>query len=174
MKVLSLLQPWASLCVIRDLKTGKAAKTIETRGWKPSVAVQNQIKKEGFLIHASKKFDAELSNLSEQPPFWDYMQRFWPEDQEYAGFTNIPLGAIIGHVKFHDAITTSTNFGMSTIEKWAGDHWETEEQFGDYSNNRFGWLLSDAKMFEKPIPCKGALNLWDCPEQIFVQIKSQL
>lgn len=157
MKVLSLLQPWAQLVVI-------GAKKIETRGWKPRQDVMNQIKREGFLIHASlNEKDAQLlCGIPGIEPFKQYIRYY----------TDLTYGAIVGHVMFHDAITTSTNFGMSTIEKWVKGNWEIEKQFGDYSNNRFGWLLSDAKKFETPITCKGSLNLWDCPEDLFERIKS--
>lgn len=45
-KVLSILQPWASLCVTIDPKTGRAAKQIETRSWNTKYRGE-------LLIHAS-------------------------------------------------------------------------------------------------------------------------
>lgn len=159
MKVLSLLQPWATLVVI-------GAKKIETRGWKPRQEVTNVIKKEGFLIHASQNIDEAkiLCGIPGIEPFKQYIRYY----------TDLPTGAIIGHVQFRDAITTSTNYGMTTIEKWAGDHWQIEKQFGDYSDKRFGWLLSDPVKLDTPVACKGALNLWDCPGDVIIEIAKQL
>ena len=47
MKVLSILQPWASLCLTVDEK-GKALKQIETRSWNTKYRGE-------LLIHASAK-----------------------------------------------------------------------------------------------------------------------
>ena len=72
MKVISLWQPWASLVVLGHKK-------IETRGFKPSLAMQHILKTEGFLIHASKKES--------------HFQTILGSNKE------LPHGAIIGKVK---------------------------------------------------------------------------
>ena len=38
----------------------------------------------------------------------------------------------------------------------------------------YGWLLQDIRPLKKPIPCKGALGLWDVPAPVFRAIKQQL
>ncbi len=169
MKVLSLQQPWASLVVM-------GAKRIETRSWAPKdPAILEQIIREGILIHASKKWNKELSNLSEQPPFWDYMKKYWPEHETYTPFSKIPLGAIIGKVDFLQSGKTESFVSISEDKiksGWAAEiNWEEELQFGDYSAGRKGWLLKKPIEFETPVKCDGALSLWDCPDEILKQIK---
>lgn len=169
MKVLSLMQPWASLMVL-------GAKRIETRSWKPKdPKIIDSITNNGLLIHASKKWDRELINLSEQPPFWNYMKKYWPEDEDYTPFSKMPLGAIIGKVNFMQAATTNNFVSISkdiTKHGWAAEiNWDEELRFGNYSPNRYGWLTRNAVEFETPIKCKGSLNLWDCPEDILQQLQ---
>jgi hypothetical protein len=142
MKVLSLLQPWATLVVI-------SAKKIETRKW--------QTKHRGeLLIHASGGKAGEL--LCQEEPFTRYID----------SFKELPFGAIIGKVTLEDikpisqiAIPEST-LNTLTLE---------ERAFGDYSPGRFAWLLSDPVRFTKPLPVKGSLSLWefDLPTSIFLQ-----
>ena len=70
MKVLSLLQPWANLCVMTDSKTGKAYKQIETRSWNTKYRGE-------LLIHASagKKADQRSIMLDFQQQFFDVFYR---------------------------------------------------------------------------------------------------
>jgi hypothetical protein len=38
----------------------------------------------------------------------------------------------------------------------------------------YGWVLGNVKRLKKPIPCKGALGLWDVPPTVLRAIKRQL
>lgn len=50
---------------------------------------------------------------------------------------------------------------MKTDNKISQDLIEQELAFGDYSPNRFGWLLANAVWFVNPIPAKGSLSIWN-------------
>jgi hypothetical protein len=41
--------------------------------------------------------------------------------------------------------------------------------FGDYSDGRYAWLLSEPTRIE-PIPCRGALSLWEVPSDVVRQL----
>jgi hypothetical protein len=158
MKVISLLQPWATLVVV-------GAKQIETRSWNTNF-------RGDILIHASKKFTRNQKALCLEAPFKNFIQ----------DFSQLPLGAIIGKVTLMD--TQPTDFYLTTPKSasridlvywWSGmpcigqeiiaDH---EKAFGDYSPGRYGWLLHTAVPFQKPIPAKGSLGLWEFPESKLV------
>jgi hypothetical protein len=36
----------------------------------------------------------------------------------------------------------------------------------------FGWVLEDVQALPEPVPCKGALGLWDCPAKVLEQVKA--
>jgi hypothetical protein len=130
MKVLSLLQPWATLVVI-------GAKKIETRSWSTKY-------RGPLLIHASKKMGREQKELIKSFPFWEALQNL----------KELPLGKIIGYVNLDRVI--STNDGI--LKDAVGNE---ERDFGDYSPNRYGWLLSKPAAFTNLFPAKGSLGLWD-------------
>lgn len=136
MKVLSILQPWASLVVLGHKK-------IETRSWNTKYRGE-------LLIHASKSVKA-----------W---QGLWHQEPFKHSLDDVPpFGAIIGKVKLVDTCDTLT---IKTFPQWgqgkeSATLTEQELAFGDYSDDRFGWLLSDPVVFEKPIPAKGKLGLWE-------------
>lgn len=147
MKVLSLLQPWASLVVLGHKK-------IETRSWNTKYRGE-------LLIHASmgkKKEAIQLFNDSKKSFLYNSKLRG-------VAFNDLPFGAIIGKVNLVDTAPTShflSLFGdnpkMGLSAQLNG---EQEKAFGDYSPGRFGWLLSDPVVFEKPIRSRGQLGIWN-------------
>lgn len=154
MKVLSLLQPWATLVVI-------GAKKIETRSWRTNY-------RGPVLIHASKKMTKEQKDLARSEPFWSKLKHL----------QDLPLGAIIGKVDIGDIgrteqiITISKDFDKMG---WAASiNWETELKFGDYSPGRYGWALDNPISFVHHVPSKGSLGLWDCPPDILELVKAEL
>lgn len=153
MKVISLLQPWATLVVM-------GAKKIETRSW-------NTKHTGDLLIHASlnDKAARELTGI--------------PGDETFKRFirhsTDLKYGCIIGKVNLLQTGSTENFVKLSQDKHRSGWHatidWETELKFGDYSPNRFGWILSDAVKFKKPTPASGTLGLWNFDESLLLTIK---
>lgn len=154
MKVLSLLQPWATLVVI-------GAKKIETRSW-------NTNYRGPVLIHASKKKLPELLKLQ---CTWSFDAAFHSlggtmSPGAKVDFTrDLPFGAIIGMTEITDCRPTDS-FTVKELDSKRypqgriNDCW-TERQLGDYSPGRYGWLLSNPVLFKSVIPVKGSLGLWE-------------
>jgi hypothetical protein len=44
----------------------------------------------------------------------------------------------------------------------------------DDGSTNFGWVLADPIPFDRPIKCKGKLNLWNLPEDIAEEISHML
>jgi len=44
----------------------------------------------------------------------------------------------------------------------------------DDGSTNYGWVLSRVAALKKPIPCKGALGLWELPPKIFCELQDQL
>lgn len=142
MKVLSLLQPWASLVLLGHKK-------IETRSWNTKYRGQ-------ILIHASlKKPSIEIHHALQG--------RTIPLNVPAYG--QLPYGAIIGMVE----LVGTTEFTVFSKEpndiiRCQKKEWHTTEQelaFGDYTPGRYGWLLDNPILFKNPIPAKGNLGLWN-------------
>jgi hypothetical protein len=142
---ISLLQPWATLLALWDL-----AKSIETRSF--------AVKHRGLLaIHASKG----------ERDLWEFFKACERKDpspliqqalavmaQVYPG-RNIqelfPLGQVLAIGKLIRVERTET------LREQVN---ERELAFGNYANNRWGWVFDDVQMLETPIPARGALGLW--------------
>lgn len=148
MKVISLLQPWASLVVM-------GAKIFETRSWKTKY--QGNV-----LIHASQAFKPEHKKLCATEPFI----KFIPKPDE------LPTGKIIGmvHIErcFHSEDLGSYMYEeiLEDEKKW-DEIYNQEKAFGDWSAGRYGWVLYEPVKFKNQYECKGSLSLWDCPEKLF-------
>jgi len=152
MKVISILQPWASLVALGH-------KRIETRSW--STKYRGEL-----LIHASAKFTKQQENLSHE---FSMMQR---DSRIY----HCPRGAIIGKVDLAQCYLMGE---ISTFARYLhnGSTWPLTKQeivFGDYSSPfRFVWLLSDPILFKEPIPCKGKLGIWNLPKELESIVNNQ-
>lgn len=150
MKSISLLQPWAQLVVM-------GAKRIETRSW-------NTQYRGPLLIHASKKDDS----VNRQ---WYYQ---WREGFKLktSDWEDLPFGAIIGKVDLVQTIAFDKNrhaIENKTGVKFANDVFQFSEQelaFGDFGPGHFGWLLQNPVLFKEPIPYKGALSIWEFPDEL--------
>ena len=145
MKVLSILQPYASLVV-------HGYKKIETRSWNTKYRGE-------LLIHASvsKKSMSLMDNYE------------FERHIHHNGKIVFPFGAIIGKVNLVAVEPTEVLHFTDSISDGYKTEWTIQEEFGgaselafgDYSPNRFGWLLSNPILFNEPIPCKGQLGIWN-------------
>src|SRR5690348_5008438 len=127
MKVLSLLQPWASLVV-----TGH--KRIETRSWNTKYRGE-------ILIHASNKWTKEQWKLLDNLYFGTALQN-------ESGKIHITCGHIVGKVNLIDTFQfeEDTKEHCKAFFHDSGNVWDftkKELAFGDYTTGRYGWLLSD-------------------------------
>ncbi len=73
--------------------------------------------------------------------------------------TTLPYSAICGVARVVDIVTESPSI-------W---YWTPEDGTINY-----GWVLADATPLQTPIPCKGALGLWEVPPDIFRAMQLQL
>lgn len=170
MKGLTVLQPWASLIAVGEKK-------IETRSW--STAYRGLL-----AIHAGKRFpDAERLLCAREPFFSALYQHNLVTARGYApnqmlDTTDLPLGAIVAVCELTACQPTNHIYAEGILVGWhnqAGD-WQltsNERAFGDYSRDRFAWLLANLRTLETPIPCKGAQGLWDVPPDIRDAIQRQ-
>ena len=113
-------------------------KHIETRSWRTNYRGQ-------LAIHAGKKVDKAV-----------FSQPYYREILEKYGITpeNIPTSCVLAVCELKD---------VQTSEQLRPIISEQEKAFGDYSPNRFGWLLEKISPLENPLPAKGMLGLWECP-----------
>lgn len=154
---LSLTQPWATLMAI-------GAKRIETRSWPTH--------RRGLLaIHAAKGFPRDAIALCHEEPFESVLKA--------AGIrvpADLPRGAIVAVANLHQVGRIFRRLGTGEVYVTGQDLPVTGDElaFGDYTPGRFGWLLEDVRALPEPIPCRGALGLWELPAEVAVQIEQQL
>jgi len=144
MQAISLTQPWAQLVVL-------GSKRVETRSWPTRYRGE-------IAIHASKGYPESAQNLAL------YNSSFAKSliKHNFDAF-NLPLGAIVGTVEITDCLPTEKADEIGLYSHHA------EWSFGDYGAGRYMWLLANPRMFEIPIPCKGALKIWTVPETIVIK-----
>jgi activating signal cointegrator 1 len=149
---LSLWQPWASLIAI-------GAKRIETRHWSTNY-------RGPLAIHAAKRINkGEMIELDCQKSFRNALSVLRPYDRAQM-WDYLPFGAIVA-VADLVACRPVESFGVGELHEPRNHLGETghvlsweEFAFGDYSPGRFGWVLENVRIFDEPIPQRGAQGLF--------------
>jgi hypothetical protein len=141
LKVISLIQPWASLIAVGEKK-------IETRSWKTNY-------RGPLLIHAGKKLDVTMCYKK---------SCIEALNKHNVSLTKgIPSGLIIAKCNLVDCIkivSSESHHDIACLEN-GRDVFGNEFIFGDYTPGRYAWILEDFEMLPTPIPAKGQLGLWE-------------
>lgn len=161
MRGLSLTQPWATLVAI-------GAKKIETRSWgtpyRGLVAIQ-----------AAKAYPADarafaLDSLATSRLIAGMTHLHLPYRHDFPD--DLPRGCIVAVAGLVDCRYTGAQGQL--VASWPFDVSVEERAFGDFTRGRFGWLLDDIRPLGEPIPCRGALGLWEVPAEVAALIDTQI
>lgn len=153
MKALTLTQPWASLIAI-------GAKRIETRSWTTDFRGQ-------VAIHAAKGLGpvggkSGLKDRCRMPAFAIALEGIEQPLQ---------LGAIVAVANLVNVRRIDMRVRAEVMSQIVTPY---EIEFGDYASGRYAWILEDVKPLAQPVPCSGALSLWEVPDDVHRQVFMQI
>ncbi len=83
----------------------------------------------------------------------------FPRGHRIPDLDTLDYSAICGVARVVDMVTKSRS-------KW---FWRPDD-----GSTNYGWVLAEVKTLKTPIPCKGALGLWDVPPQVLHELQRQL
>ena len=138
MKTISVCQPWAQLIV-------SGAKTIETRSWHTPYRGR-------LAVHASKTCVRDFYDLCARGPYAVCLTAAgfaWPGD--------LPRGVLLGTVDLIDC---------RRAEDLEPTLSEVERYFGHFGPGRWGWVLANPVPLVHPVAYRGALGLFDVPDEL--------
>jgi hypothetical protein len=141
-KGFSLIEPWASL-------VAWGFKRVETRSWGTPF-------RGSIAIHASKSKEVVKDLMQVETLFREAgieMPVWWPKRPE-----DNPLGKVV-------AICCLKDCRIMTPELIA-DQTPQERAFGAWEPGRFAWFLDGVRRITDAIPCRGALGLWELPDDV--------
>jgi hypothetical protein len=187
-RVLSLWQPWATLCVVKDPLRHEVAKKIETRAFPPDkFGVEPPFE---VVIHATKSFGWEQRRICEDQDFLRALNArgyyagspkknrhdsecpsldgFYPKNCECSAsrLKPLPLGMIIGTAMVRECIPADALLSSITVE---------EKKFGLYLADRWAWILDETQELPKPIPFKGRQYvLWRLDSETNAEVTRRL
>ncbi len=78
----------------------------------------------------------------------------------------LPRGCIVGTATI-DHSTPVEDFHPLAVS-------DAERRRGDFSEGRWGWVLSDVRAIETPIPASGSLSFWQVPADVVDAVEEQL
>jgi len=163
-KAITIREPWATLVAI-------GAKQIETRSWPTSY-------RGPIAIHAAKGMSADDQVILAMPRFLDAFHDAGVNPHSglvESGFLNnaydrkfvakCPIHRLMqstrGCVIATGTLAHCGQFDQDEIWRIVNRHGAKELAFGDFTEGRFGFLITDVAMLPRPIPAKGQLGLWD-------------
>jgi activating signal cointegrator 1 len=136
MKALSLWQPWASLWCSKR-------KVHETRRWR--------CRHRGWLlVHAAKRFEKGLD---------DPLRLILDDEFGPCWAMDLPTGALIGMVNVVDCQPTQSPSGDAAAS-------DDDRECGDFSPGRFAWKRDEFRLFDQPIPYRGARGIFNAPDHL--------
>lgn len=136
MKTISLWQPWAAAIVA-------GVKTIETRHWSTNY-------RGPIAIHAALKTSPELKRITAQAFMDGYGDAF--RNVRYFSWFEMPRGAIVATAELV-AVYSTDDERLNPSGK--------DRYWGDFSANRYGWILSGIQPLRYPLPWKGSQGLFE-------------
>ncbi|UHA60054.1 ASCH domain-containing protein [Metabacillus litoralis] len=138
MKVLSMIQPWASLFTLGETQ-------YETRSW-------NTKYRGPLAIHTSKKIDKTAANQ-------DTIKALLSKH----GLTNdlLPTGSIIAVCMLKNCIKVTENNQSWAILEDGTIISGNDYLLGDYREGNYAWIVQNMKILNQSIPAKGQLGLWE-------------
>lgn len=152
LRVISLTQPWATLCALGE-------KLFETRGWRTHYRGR-------IAIAAAKGFPEECLELCDVEPFWSTLRQHGIKDVDA-----LPRGVILSVGELVSCESTTDVLVKICAGQAGGAH---EELFGDYSAGRFAFGLRGMVALKTPVPCRGALSIWTAPPDVERAVLEQL
>lgn len=138
-------QPWASMVALGHKK-------IETRSWRTHHT--------GLLvIHAARSFPKRGH------PVWGLTSVIDAFKDTLEGQGSLPIGQAVAVCRVIGCVPTQLMVGQIS---------EEERALGDYAPGRWAWVLEDIYALPEPVLMKGALGLFNVPEDAERKIAAQL
>lgn len=137
MKALTLYRPWPWAI----FHAPRNPKRVENRPWKPWPSVVGQV----IALHAGRKFDSDAADRL------CVRYGLHPDGRPPAGWEDEGLIGTAMVLGYATSAEDCTRYMAGQAAWWIGP---------------FAWLLADVRAFATPIPCAGALGLWDVPAHL--------
>jgi hypothetical protein len=150
MKALTIKQPW--LWAITGLTDRQ--KRVENRTWKPPYGMTGQ----RIALHGSARIEQVEMMV------W---RRIYPEWPNTAALVT---GAIVATAVIRGYVIVDDHGGVIEQSRYAENY---DPRADPWFFGPVGWLLEDVRKLAQPMPCKGALGLWEVPPVILVEIEAQ-
>lgn len=139
MKAITIKQPWATLIALGEKK-------FETRSW--------QTKYRGPLaIHAGKSIDKDACE--------DSWIKGVLKEHGITSYKDLPTGVVLATVELVDCYKVEATLGHASVLTKGKTLNGLEVAFGDYTEGRYAWELTNLQVLPEPMPAKGQLSLWE-------------
>jgi len=114
-----------------------------------------------LIVSGAKAFETRSWTTTYRGPLLIHAAKGFPKDARYFAQTEPALGQLPGKLPLGAIIGKVTLKNIYRAEEIAPTLTPLERYYGDYAWGRWAWELTDAVVFDDPIPYKGALGLFE-------------
>lgn len=152
MLALTLWQPWAwaILHLPEDV-----AKPVENRDWMPPRGVIGT----RIALHGGKAYDAAARHSIAGVNMDAYIA--------LAGDTRRFGMGILGTVRLVGVVAQERGKLVIVAGSWGE---ASEARCRPWFVGRYGWVLDQRRVFERPVPCRGFQKLWTVPDDVAARV----
>lgn len=160
MNAITLYQPWASLCVLPG-EDGRAIKPYETRSW-----MRKSLLGQRTAIHAGMKWDGSAAAKMPRKVIDEALKRvglIWGGEPHEQVAEPWPLSVIVGSAVVKAFWRASGGAYIHQPGETRGI--KSQLPFGDFSEGRWAWELTDVERLVAPMPAKGKQGIWKLTDE---------
>lgn len=163
-KGLTLAQPWALKFEIGAL--------VENRDWSPPKNAIGQY----LALHGGK---SKTFRAIEQDLCFILGDAIKSPEREWLSFPDWLIEHLIWFKGKNDKNVLARDiqiegvFAVAKLERVVTSKDELPEDQKKWFFGRYGWVFSDYVSLGLPVPCRGALGLWDLDDEILKQVRSE-
>lgn len=92
--------------------------------------------------------------------------RTWLESGDQARFPTMAFGAVVAVARLEVCLYAHVVWEWPARYAHLRDH--------EHANGPWCWVLGDVRRLRTPIPCGGALGLWDAPADVVARVHQEL
>lgn len=113
-----------------------------------------------------KRFETRSWNTEYRGPLVIHAAKRWEPDQKRFADSELTLGRLPQHLPLGALVAVVNLVDCRRIDNASMEISALERSYGDYTDGRWAWQLSNVVAFNEPIPWRGEQGLFDVPSDL--------
>jgi hypothetical protein len=117
-----------------------------------------------------KKVETRSFRVSYRGPIAIHASKAFPREAQEFAITERDRGRCVGQLPLGQIVAIANLVDCKPTEDVAAELSGLERLYGNYTPGRWAWFLANIECVPSPIPCRGALGLWQVPAPVIREL----